>query len=310
MNLHIAQIPKLIAQRRGTAVLGMTIIAMVWGGIFISYRESVKQEYHHAEKTNQNYAMLFEENVLRSIGEIDKAILYLRGSVKVGKETAEYPTIVKTTDVLSEIIVQVAIIDANGISRATNALPQPGRVIDISDREHFRVHLNSSEDQLFIGKPVVGRASGKWSVQFTRRLSNSDGGFAGIVVASMDPAHFTTFYDKIDLGSTTSVALVGSDGIVRSSGGGSPAGRLPPGMDLHGSERMRRIQSGSAATFHDARTSPEEASFVTARKVRGYPLWVTISTKMSDIDRAPWADLRKNALIAACLTLLILVALE
>jgi len=309
MNLHIAQIPKLIAQRRGTAILGMTIIAMVWGGLFVSYREGVNQEYMDAERTNQNYAMLFEENVLRSIGEIDKAILYLRRSVEVGKETADYPTIVRTADVLSEIIVQVAIIDANGISRATNALPHPAGAIDISDREHFRVHVNSNEDKLFISKPVVGRASGKWSVQFTRRFSNKDGSFAGIVVASMDPAHFTSLYDKIDLGSTTSVALVGSDGVVRSSGG-STSRRLPLGLDLNSSELMRLIQDGSDATFHDAGRSPNEASFVTARKVRGYPLWVTISTKISEIGWASWANLRKNTLIAAFVTLLILVALE
>ena len=68
---------------------------------------------------------------------------------------------------------------------------------------HFKVHVNSKDDQLFISKPVIGRASNKWSVQFTRRFSNQDGSFAGVVVASMDPAHFTSLYNRIELGATT-----------------------------------------------------------------------------------------------------------
>ena len=33
MNLHIFRLPKLIAERRSTAILGMTIIVMLWAGI-------------------------------------------------------------------------------------------------------------------------------------------------------------------------------------------------------------------------------------------------------------------------------------
>ena len=78
MNLHILKLPKLIAQRRSTAILGMTIIVMLWAGITMKYFESADNDRREAERTNQNFAMLFEENVLRSIGEIDKALLYLR----------------------------------------------------------------------------------------------------------------------------------------------------------------------------------------------------------------------------------------
>src|SRR5258708_5890672 len=115
MSLHLANIPKQLLQRRGSAVMGMIIIAMLWSAVAISYTTDVKQAYLDIERRNQNYAMIFEENVLRSIGEIDKALLYLRKSVEDAKEHQDYQTIVNSTAVLSEIIVQVAIIDANGI---------------------------------------------------------------------------------------------------------------------------------------------------------------------------------------------------
>ncbi|MDH7797831.1 diguanylate cyclase (GGDEF)-like protein [Beijerinckia sp. GAS462] len=309
MQLHIAHLPKLIFQRRTSAILGMIIIALLWVAVAAIYREDINQDQLDYERRNQNYAMLFEENVLRSIGEIDKSLLYLRRSVEAAKDYKDYQTIVMTTDVLSEIIVQMAVIDADGISRGSNATAQPTGVISVKDREHFRAHLDSNEDKLFISKPVIGRASGKWSVQFTRRFSNKDGSFAGVVVASMSPEHFASFYDKIDLGSATAVALIGSDGVVRSSGGA--AERLPLGQSLKGTKLFSAMEAGKDTTFEDTGVSPDdEAQFITVHPVRGYPLWVSVSTKTNAIYEASWANLKQNVWIVGCLTLLTLIALE
>jgi diguanylate cyclase (GGDEF)-like protein len=309
MRLQILDIPKFAFQRRPSAVLGVLIIVILWAGVFIAYRGDVEQDYRDVEERNRNYTIVLEENVLRSIGEIDKALLYLRRTVELAQETTDYQTIVSTTDVLSEIIVQVAIIDARGISRGSNANPAPTQVIDISDREHFKFHLNSEADNLFISKPVIGRASGKWSVQFTRRFSNKDGSFAGIVVASMDPAHFTKFYNKVNIGGATSVAMIGSDGAVRSSGGDEIA-RLSLGQDLSGTKLFSHFQSDSDGVFRDPGVSPDDSLVITARKVREHPLWVTVSTREFDIYQSSWSNLKQNSLIVACLTALILIALE
>ena len=189
MNLHILKLPRLIAERRSSAIFGTVIIAMLWAGAILKYSEDVQNDKREAERGNRNFAMVFEENVLRSIGEIDKALLYLRRSIETRKDTTDFSTIANTTDVLSEIIVQVAIIDATGIMRASNVGPQPAPPLDLSDRDHFKVHVNSGADRLFISKPVIGRASGRWSVQFSRRFLNADRTFAGVVVASLDPEH-------------------------------------------------------------------------------------------------------------------------
>ncbi len=309
MKLQLLDVPKLVLQRRGSAVLGIVIIVILWAGVFSIFRSDIHQNYLEVEQRNHNYALLFEENILRSIGEIDKALLYLRRSVEAAKDTTDYHTIVQTTDGLSEIIVQVAIIDEKGIARGTNATAAPTQPVDISDREHFRVHVNSNDDKLFISKPVVGRASGKWSVQFTRRFSNKDGSFAGVVVASMDPAHFTSFYDKIDLGATTSVAMIGKDGVVRSRGGGEFE-QLQLGQDLSSTKLFGKLPRGTGGAFLETGLTANDNLVVTAREVRGHPLWVTVSTKELDIYKSVWVSLWQNILIAASLTILVLVALE
>jgi diguanylate cyclase (GGDEF)-like protein len=308
MKLHILQLPKLLLERRSSALFGMVIIAMLWAGVALKHAEDLQADKREAERINQNFALVFEENVLRSIGEIDKSLLYLRRSIETRKD-ADLGAIANTTDVLSEIIVQVAIIDAKGIMRASSAGPQPAPPLDLSDRDHFKVHVESTDDLLYISKPVVGRASGKWSVQFSRRFLNSKGTFGGVVVASLNPEHFTNFYDRIDLGSSASISLIGSDGVVRSSGG--TAGGFALGQDHRGTDLFAQMRAGfNATTFEAVDAFSGLVRLVHLRRVRGHPLWVSVSVDINDIYAGSRATFQFNALVAALLTIIILLATE
>jgi diguanylate cyclase (GGDEF)-like protein len=154
---------------------------------------------------------------------------------------------------------------------------------------------------------VIGRVSKKWSVQFTRRFLNSDGSFGGVVVASLDPEHLTKFYDRIDFGASVSISLIGDDGVVRSSGGS--AGGYKLGEDLSTTAMYKRLQAGVNVTFEDGATT-DEPQLVTLRKVRGHPLWVSVSSNKTEIFKDSAAALNLNATIALILTLIILAAME
>jgi hypothetical protein len=56
-------------------------------------------------------------------------------------------------------------------------------------------------------------------VQMTRRLSRPDGGFNGVIVASLDPTHLSRAYGSLALGVGGGFALLGDDDIVRSGSG-------------------------------------------------------------------------------------------
>jgi diguanylate cyclase (GGDEF)-like protein len=309
VKLHIAHLPKLIAQRRSSAILGTIIIAMLWAGVTAKYFETVRADQSEAERTNENFAMVFEENVLRSLSEVDKAVLYLRHSVEVRKDTTDYNTIIRTTDVLSDIIVQAAIVDAKGIIRASTAGPQPNPPLSVADREHFLVQVNDTGDHLFISKPVIGRASGQWSVQLTRRFNNADGSFGGVIVASLNPLHFTTFYNKIDFGADAAIAMIGSDGVVRSSGG-SAIGSFALGQDLTSTVLFQHMQQGHDTVFEYTDAQNREPLLMALRKVHGYPVWVSVGVRESDVLQPSWTSLQSNVLIGLLLTLVILGAME
>jgi diguanylate cyclase (GGDEF)-like protein len=308
MKLHLLQLPKLIAERRSSAMLGLVIIVMLWGGVFLKFSQDVNSDLKDAARTNESFAMVFEENVLRSIDELDNILFYLRSNIEARKAQADYNEILHATEMPSDILVQVAIIDASGIMRASTAGPQPAPPIDLSDREHFKAQVNSKEDRLFISKPLIGRVSKKWSVQLSRRFLNADGSFGGVVVASLDPEHFTNFYNKVDLASSGSIALIGSDGIVRSAGGQSTD--LQMGQDIRGTDLFARMRTRFNNEFEDRDRLTGQTRLIALRKVKGQPLWVSVSLDKNEVLAGSNSDFRMNCIAAGLLTLIILAAME
>ncbi len=67
----------------------------------------------------------------------------------------------------------------------TVALPRS----NISDMAHFIAQRDSTGDDLFISPPYRSAVSDKWFTAASRRLSNPDGSFAGIVTAPIDQAY-------------------------------------------------------------------------------------------------------------------------
>lgn len=111
------------------------------------------------------------------------------------------------------MIIQVAVIDAAGILRATSLVQNP-EAIDLSDREHFKTHVGRTADTLFISHPVVGRVSKRSTVQFSRPVFTRSGAFDGVIVASVDTTVFDDFFGS-SYQERVSFGVIGQDGLTR-----------------------------------------------------------------------------------------------
>lgn len=286
---------------RGPTFLGIAMVAVIWTGLALRDYEAASNAYAESRRIQDNIIRLFEENVLRSMKEVDKSVLYMRRVIENNYATADLHSLVASKDIISDTIVQVAIMDENGIMRASSAGPQPAPIQDLSDRPHYRVHVDNPVDDLFISAPMVGRVSKKWSVQLTRRFHKPDGSLGGVVVASLNPEHFTEFYSSISFGNTTSISIVGEDGIVRATGG--PAADLYKlGQDLNKTNLMSALHEGEAGDFIEASASGENR-LVTWRKVRGFPLVVSMSIEEDEIYAGVRNGRLGNLLLGLLLTM-------
>lgn len=172
-----------------------------------------------AEHETNNLSLVVSQGINRTASDLDRILKYLRSTYERNDYKVDWPKLVQEEFTANHQSVQIAIMDPKGMMITSTKMLYPETPVDLSDREHYRAHLNTAEDRLFISKPMVGRASHQWSVQFTRRLRNAEGKFGGVVVISLDPTYLTHAYVDVELGKTGGIALVGDDGVVRADGG-------------------------------------------------------------------------------------------
>ena len=160
-----------------------------------------------------NLTRVGQEHASRTLRSADQVVRFVQAGYLEQGTRLDLSAITQRGVIDTEIFNQVGVIDANGIYALSNR-PVTG-TLDLSDREHFKVHVENDTGELFVSKPVIGRATGKWSIQLTRRISLADGKFGGVVVVSVDPRYFTHFYSELRLGKKGLMALYGMDGVGR-----------------------------------------------------------------------------------------------
>ena len=197
---------------------GLLLLCVLWLAVWKQIETERAAIDRDLAKDAANLTLVVEQNVARTVSEIDRILKFMRQSHELEKLGSDWPSLITHDYAVNEQTVQIAVIDSKGIMITSTALLYPKTSMDLSDREHFRVHVNAVDDHLFISKPVVGRASGKWSVQFTRRFM-AGGTFAGVLVVSLDPAHLSSVYNGLDLGERGGLAVVGTDEVVRAGTG-------------------------------------------------------------------------------------------
>ena len=185
---------------------------------------------------------------------------------------------------MTDLTFQISIIDRDGIVIGSNLMAGGAR-LDLSDREHFRVHRDSAEDVLFVSKPVLGRVSHKWSIQLTRKMIAQDGSFDGVVVVSLDPQYLSRFYEAVDLGRQGVVALTGVDGVIRARAARNRADAGPTaiGKSIEGG-RLLTEYGRSPSGSYIARSGVDGTQRVNAyRGVRGYKLIVSVGMAVDEV---------------------------
>lgn len=251
-----------------TAVLALTaaLLLVLWGSLALYMSVEKRTALAVAERQADNYARLLEEQTVRTVRVLDQTTVFVKTEYeRLGKkfDLAGYARHGVFLDRFFNLII-LAGPDGNIIAADRNLPPS-----NIADREHFRVHVAEDSGKLFISKPVLGRSSGKWSVQFTRRINKPDGSFGGIVVASLDPNYFSEFYKSLDTGKASVAVLVGTDGFVRARRSDD---NNTVGQDISKSLLFERVKTADAGHYFWRSLVDKVPRLYSYRKLRDYPL--------------------------------------
>lgn len=263
---------------------------------------------HSAERDLSNLTRVSQEHAIRTLRSADQVIQFVRARYL---EVGDKLNLAELSDqgvIDAEIFNQVGVIDAKGIYAFSNR-PLVTKV-DLSDREHFRVHVARDSGKLFVSQPVLGRTTQKWSLQLTRRINRKDGAFGGVVVVSLDPAYIGRFYGELNLGRSGVSALYGTEGIARVRRIGNS---YEYGSDASKSPAFKALREGKLqGAFTNVSVVDGTERLYFFRKVPGYDLAVIAGLGMDDLleDYRRSAEIfRAQALVAAVLLLALATAL-
>jgi diguanylate cyclase (GGDEF)-like protein len=277
---------------------GLAMIAVVWAGLLWSEHNSTRNFLTVTREHGKNLASAFEESVIRSVSEIDKTLLLLRARYLLDPQDFDIRRISTNPLYASDLVRNVALIDANGLM-VNSGSSQAAQRFDLHDREHFQTFLKDHSDRLYIGRPVLGRASNTWVVPFARPIIAPDGSFKGVITLGVDPAMLARFYEVIDIGKEGRISLIGDDDYVRAAEGAS---RNILGQKLSPPLWKSHLDGDSfyAQAFDGVRR------LVTFRKVKGLPLIVGVAFSEQELMAGLLRDQHMADFAAVAITALIL----
>src|SRR5215207_3403459 len=305
--------PHRIYERRlqvGVGVFCLLVIGLCWAS-FLTYLNQVETATaDQAQRDVTNLSLAVEEQVKRTILGLDQVMLF--ADVKFDQLPSDSDLLRWASHIpyLTGVSVQIAVANRQGdIVASTLPSPPGAEMTSIADREHFRVQLERADAGLFISRPVLGRVSGRPSIQLSRRLNDGDGKLIGVTVLSLDPDYLQRTFAMLDIGTGGAITLFRDDGYILA--------RTPalPGMHRHDTReershaelyhRLKHTGAVSGRVHSPLDGSERIASF---RKVSGLPLVVGISRSVEEV-LAPVRDTKQRILWLGALASLFFLAL-
>jgi signal transduction histidine kinase/DNA-binding response OmpR family regulator len=194
-------------------LLGAAMIVGCWVGVALLMSLEREKTIENATQKATGLARQFDNYANAALRGIDQTLLFVREAYESDPSHFVLRRLAQQTRTIGGNTIQMALIGPTGYMIDTTVEDSP-RPLYLGDREHFQAQANATTDVLYISRPIIGRASHKWSVQLARRLRHPNGSFAGVLVASLDPLFIGDYFTDIDLGPHAAATLRRQDFVI------------------------------------------------------------------------------------------------
>ena len=289
----------------GIIAIATVVIVAIWAVVIASIFSAREAAMDRARAEGRNLAIAFADEVNHILDTIAGGMEIVAERMRTAHGQFDIHAWARDIPFLSKATIQGAIISPDGKLASTTLDPNPA-TIDLSDREHFRIHLDRKVEGIFIGKPVTGRVSHQITINVTRRVDTEDGRFLGVVMFALSPEHLTTLNTSLDLGARGSIALIGLDNVIRVRFTREhPDGLDGIGQSIPSDARPADISPNGGGSYIRASFLDHVSRLYTYRRVGDYPLVVTVGTGLQDALSASRPHAITAAAIAGVATLLL-----
>lgn len=168
------------------------------------------------EMAAENLALALEQHAARTFEAVDLNLRIAQNRMEAEArgiaDGLSTHMLLKDLADASPQIRSIVVLDQNGliIHDSFGSTPRTGPAS--TDRDYFIVHRDRADAGMFIGATIRNRVNGQWTIISSRRYSNADGSFGGIVVAAVAPEYFRTFYEGMNIGQDGAIGLISGSG--------------------------------------------------------------------------------------------------
>jgi len=191
-------------------------------------------------------------------------------------EAQRYAYLFGSTTNVSHIAV-MAVLDAEGKVQISSRQGHSKGAAHYADRPFFTAHRDAPDVGLYVSRPMPSSLGNEPQVvMLSKRLSNEDGSFAGVVVMALRLAYFRELFEGLALGVDGIISLYSDEGIAYMR---VPYRETIIGRDISQSANFQRIRTMLAeeeGSFFALATNDGIKRLYTFRRIPGSPLIVFV----------------------------------
>ncbi len=262
--------------RRGLWAFTLLVLAALIAVTFIERDSEESALIQSAQRETDNLARSIAQHGTRTIGESDRVLRVLMDDI-ASDFAEDFSDLQRLQDLLmlrlttAPELRTLSIVDVNGTVIASSA-DLPSTPVSVADRFYFNLHRDSPALGLILGPPVPGRLTGTPVITLSRRMEFADGSFRGVIVAGLDPSYFAEFYQAIDLGPRSEIALLDTEG--RLFVGGPSSGQ--PGHIVSWPLLQQVLAGGNGGTVAGSGFQGRGDYIFAYRRLADYPMLAVV----------------------------------
>ncbi|WBL78361.1 EAL domain-containing protein [Bradyrhizobium xenonodulans] len=287
--------------RNAPLQIALFFLPLVWIGYVAITSSERADAVQQARSHGDSVAELFEENTERIIERVDQSLLVVRALYAQDPLTFSLKFWSDKARIATGDVVQFSLIGLDGYMFDTTT-GYSGAPLYLGDREHFASVMAQADDSLYVAKPVLGRASNKWTIQLARKLFDLARNPAGVVVGSISVDVVGRIYDTAKLGAGGTLVLRNANHVVLAARGvdhDTVLGQRAPNR-VEG-----ELRDGFYAQYWNENRPNRRDRLITARRSRVFPLIFTVGISAQEIYSR--SDLRQKVYLGGALLLTFII---
>jgi PAS domain S-box-containing protein len=207
-------LPAIWREGRVIALVGVVIVLFIVAFTNLVLRQIEASSHASSQAHVEQLVNAVTRQVGTTLFMVENALSRASEEIRAYNDAQRITRLDAQSQVAANLLADFFFVDPEGqvVSAMTHAEALANR--DLSDRDYYRVHLDSLSLDSRISRPIHGRLTGAELIPVSRAVRRPNGELIGVLVAMIDVLALDRIWKDIGLRPDDTIELIGEDGEV------------------------------------------------------------------------------------------------